>query len=1017
MNAVWLKLCRNPLWFVCFLLLFHAAVGQNTYPVNGVHDERPEVYALTHATLYVDYKTVIEDGAILMRKGRVEQVGKTGSFKIPPEAVVYDLTGQYIHPGFIELYSNYGMPALKERERQRGQALQFVSKKRGPFSWNEAIRPEYNAAEHFEPDEKKAQQLREQGFTTVLSHQPDGIVRGSGVLVNLGDDLANKEVIRSQAAAMFSFMKGSTSQNYPTSLMGAIALIRQAYYDAQWYKMAKVLPETETNLSMEAMLSLTKLPVVFSVDDALSVLRAAQVGREFGYRYIIKGAGDAYQQLDEIMAMEVPLVVPLNFPEPYDVEDPWDALNVSLSQMMHWALAPANATLLEEKGIEFAFTASGLKKPGDWLKNWRKALQYGLSDSTALKALTRMPAELLNVTQDLGSLEPGKYANLVVASGPLKLSSTELLQTWVDGQPYLLEAGRSVDIRGTYKVYLEDKDTLEWEIKGKRTKPILQVLFPDSSKVKGQLALAKNQLTISFHGRKADSASYIRLSGLVSGDVLSGTGMSPTGSFSWRAIRESPSRPTDTLKLLPIPRHLLKQPFSAYGWDSLPAQKDCLIRNATVWTNESQGVVKGMDVLISNGIIQAIADSLDASGAEVIDGRGMHLTPGIIDEHSHIAISHGVNEASEAVTAEVRIGDVVNSEDINIYRQLAGGVTTSQLLHGSANPIGGQSALIKHRWGLSPEKLKFKNAAPFIKFALGENVKQSNWGDHQTTRYPQTRMGVEQIYYDAFFRASDHLDKWEAYKKLPRKQREGTIPPRVDLELQALAEILQQERFITCHSYVQSEINMLMHVADSFHFRVNTFTHILEGYKVADKMKIHGAGASTFSDWWAYKYEVVDAIPYNAAILNKMGIVTAINSDDAEMGRRLNQEAAKAIRYGGVSEEDALKMITLNPAKLLQIDHRVGTIKIGKDADLVLWDQHPLSVYAKPVYAFVDGIPYFSLARDRMMRARIAEERERLIQEMLKAKAKGASTQKAKEKPEDGYHCEDLEDEWTIEQF
>ena len=1012
-----LKLYRMPLGFVCFLLLFHTAMGQNTYPVNGVHDERPEIYALTHATLFVDYKTVIQDGAILMRKGRVEQVGKTGSFTIPPEAVVYDLTGQYIYPGFIDLYSNYGMPPLEEQKKHGPQPPQFVSEKRGPFSWNEAIHPEYHSAAHFEPDQKQAEKLREQGFTTVLSHQPDGIIRGSGVLVNLGDNLANEEVIRTEAAGMFSFMKGSTSQNYPTSLMGAIALIRQAYYDAQWYKMAKVLPETETNLSMEAMISLTKLPVVFSVDDALSVLRAAQVGREFGYRYIVKGAGDAYQQLDEIKAMEVPLVVPLNFPEPYDVEDPWDALNVSLSQMMHWALAPANATLLEEKGIEFAFTANGLKKPDDWLKNWRKAQQYGLSDSTALKALTWTPAELLNVTQDLGSLQPGKYANLVVASGPLKSPSTELLQTWVDGKPCVLEAGQSADIRGTYSVFLADKDTLKWEIKGKRTKPSLQVLFSDSSKVKGKLDLAKNQVTISFHGSKADSAIYLRLSGLVSDTQLSGTGVGPMGSFAWHADRTAPFESTDTLKSLPIPRYLLKQPFSAYGWDSLPVQKDYLIRNATVWTNEAQGVVKGMDVLISNGVIQAMADSLPTDGAEVIDGRGMHLTPGIIDEHSHIAISHGVNEASEAVTAEVRIGDVVNSEDINIYRQLAGGVTTSQLLHGSANPIGGQSALIKHRWGLPPEKLKFKNAAPFIKFALGENVKQSNWGDHQTTRYPQTRMGVEQIYYDAFFRASDYLDKWEAYKKLPRKQREGTIPPRVDLELQALSEILQQERFITCHSYVQSEINMLMHVADSFHFRINTFTHILEGYKVADKMKAHGAGASTFSDWWAYKYEVIDAIPYNAAILNKMGIVTAINSDDAEMGRRLNQEAAKSIRYGGVSEEDALKMVTLNPAKLLQIDHRVGSIKIGKDADLVLWNDHPLSVYAKPVYTFVDGIPYFSLAQDRVFRKQIAEERERLIQEMLQAKAKGASTQKAKGKPNDEYHCEDIGDEWTIEQF
>ena len=293
-----------------------------------------------------------------------------------------------------------------------------------------------------------------------------------------------------------------------------------------------------------------------------------------------------------------------------------------------------------------------------------------------------------------------------------------------------------------------------------------------------------------------------------------------------------------------------------------------------------QGKLENTDVLVKDGKIAQVGKALQDASAKIVDATGKHLSAGIIDEHSHIAISSGVNEGTQAVTSEVRIGDVLDSEDINIYRQLAGGVTTTHLLHGSANPIGGQTQLIKTRWGKTPEELKFSGWEGFIKFALGENVKQSNWGDFNTIRFPQTRMGVEQVFYDGFYRAKAYQKEWDAY-------RAGKIKaaPRVDLELEVLAEILRSERFITCHSYIQSEINMLMHVADSMGFRINTFTHILEGYKVADKMNKHGVAGSTFSDWWAYKFEVNDAIPYNAALMTEQGVLVCINSDDAEMGR------------------------------------------------------------------------------------------------------------------------------------
>jgi len=415
----------------------------------------------------------------------------------------------------------------------------------------------------------------------------------------------------------------------------------------------------------------------------------------------------------------------------------------------------------------------------------------------------------------------------------------------------------------------------------------------------------------------------------------------------------------------------------------LLAYPNILFKNVTVWTGESEGVLNNTDVLLKDGKIAGIGKNLKANNATEIDGTGKYLTAGIIDEHTHIAAA-AVNEAGHNSSAEVTIEDVINPDDIKIYRNLAGGVTSVQILHGSANPIGGRSAIIKLKWGESSDEMLYKNSPKFIKFALGENVKQSNWGTNNI-RFPQTRMGVEQVYMDYFQRAKEY----DAFKKTGK-------PYRKDIELETLAEILNKGRFISCHSYVQSEINMLMKVADKFNFTVNTFTHILEGYKVADKMKEHGVGASTFSDWWAYKYEVVDAIPYNAAILHNVGVTVAINSDDSEMSRRLNQEAAKTIKYGGVSEEDAWKFVTLNPAKLLHIDDKVGSIKIGKDADVVLWSDNPLSVYAKAEKTIINGVVYFDIEKDAASRESLQKERNTLINMMINEKNNGGDVQSPK---------------------
>ena len=459
--------------------------------------------------------------------------------------------------------------------------------------------------------------------------------------------------------------------------------------------------------------------------------------------------------------------------------------------------------------------------------------------------------------------------------------------------------------------------------------------------------------------------------------------------------RDEPVKPASTNGSLIFP-------FIAFGNTTVPVQEAVLLKNATVWTNEKEGILKNADVLLEGGKIKAVGKNLSAGSAKVIDATGKHVTAGLIDEHSHIAGSGGINEGGQSVSAEVRIGDIINSEDVNIYRQLAGGVTSSQILHGSANAIGGQSQLIKLRWGKTPEELKFAGADGFIKFALGENVKQSSSQNNQ--RFPSTRMGVEQVYVDAFTRAKE-------YEKALSIKGNNV---RRDLELDALVEILNNKRFITCHSYVQSEINMLIHVADSLGFKINTFTHILEGYKVADKMKAHGIAASTFSDWWAYKMEVQEAIPYNGKIMHNVGVTTAFNSDDAEMARRLNQEAGKSVLYGGVPEEEALKLVTLNPARMLHIDNKVGSLKPGKDADVVVWSTNPLSIYAKAEKTFVDGVAYWDIDRDAQVQKAQTAEKARIIQKLLESKNAGARTQRSFAPPAPRlYHCESEEDYWA----
>lgn len=997
------KYCSFPggkLFFLVGLLytLHSTALAQVTFPVNGVANPQVKCYAFTHATIVKDVQTTLTNATLVIREGKIIAAGN--SVTVPKDAVVIDCSGKYIYPSFIDIYSDYGVPVPQRTIMGfdfRGPA-QLTSNTKGAFGWNQAIKSEIDAAKLFTSDDAKAKPLRDAGFGTVLTHQKDGIARGTGALVTLAGEKENLVMVKEKASAHYSLSKGTSTQSYPSSMMGTIALLRQTYLDAQWYKSN---PSAEgVNLSLKAWNEIQHLPQIFEANDKWNDLRADRIGDEFGVQYIIKGGGNEYQRIKDIAATKATYILSLNYPQPMDVEDPNEARFVSLADMKHWELAPTNPAAFEKANIPFCLTAADLKDTKQFLPNLHKAMDNGLSEAKAFEALTKTPATVLGVYDKVGSLDAGKLANFLITTGPVFNEKTVILQNWVQGNKYNVKDENWSPVAGQYTLNLTSaKGNTSYTLDVKSTTDA-SIIAKDT--IKAKFSYDGKLITLSFATEKRPRAAAIRLGGTVNGNVWNGNGIDAEGnSVLWTANFSKAGTPApDSAKKRPSgPLGKVVYPFDGYGWDSLPKPENILIKNATVWTNEKEGRLENTDVLVKNGKIAQIGKNLSDASARIIDGTGKHVTPGIIDEHSHIAAA-SINEGAQSVTSEVRIGDNLNPEDINIYRQLSGGVTTSHILHGSANTIGGQTQLIKLRWGVNDEELKFKGADPFIKFALGENVKRTTSSNNN--RFPDTRMGVEEVMMDAFTRACEYEKGCkEAEVTTTTGKKKGATaavaatPVRRDLELEALVEIMNKKRFITCHSYVQSEITATMRVAEKFGFRINTFTHILEGYKIADKMKAHGANASTFSDWWAYKMEVQDAIPYNATLMQRVGLNVCINSDDAEMARRLNQEAAKSIKYGGMSEEDALKMVTLNPAKALHVDDKVGSLKVGKDADLVVWSDNPLSIYARAEKTIVDGTIYFDQDRDLMLRKRIIAERNRLIQKMLGEKRSGAPVQPA----------------------
>jgi len=1071
-----------------------------TRPAEGILQTPPTLRALVGGNVVVTSGEVIESATVLIDGDTIVSVGSR--IDLPPGTEIIDAKGKSIYPALVDAAG--GTAGSASRATSDGGAAAGATR-----HWNRYVTPENSPAVPISSGDGDAlagaADLRQQGIAVRLHAPQDGIFGGWGHAVLVGGPSERSPLLRGQVAQTLrlTIPSGGGGDDFPRSPMGAVALVRQTLLDADWYDQAlrshradsrTPVPESDGALQTLAE-AIRSGRFIVDCPNERFIGRADAVGREFALSLILRGSGREYRLLESAVAAGRPLLIPVNFPNVPDVETIAEADDVSLTELMHWYLAPENPSRLAAAGVRFALTTDGLEKPSQFLDGVRMAVRRGLDRDVALAAVTTIPAQLLGVDDRVGSVSPGKLANLIVTDGDLLGHGTQLLETWVAGRRYRWKPETDIPtptglVGGEWAVTLEpalantppivmtlklDGKTVaspgKWsgELRAKTSPEDVPAPAgaaaaeqadsgqaksdqPEASPKKpvvgklSDLLVQRDRLTASLDaetlgpgfptglarlsilllppaatGASPDDSPVDPATGWL-GEVLWADGArselrfatKPAAAAATAESSASATKPDADAKpktdadaepkkpaadsesadsKAPVVVEIdcpLNRPLGAAGLPEPPPTPTAVIfRNATVWTCGADGILVGADVLVIDGKISAVGPGLTApDGCLVVDATDKHLTPGIIDCHSHIATDGGVNEASRAVTADCRIGDFIDHTDISIYRQLAGGVTTANILHGSANPIGGQNQVIKLRWGSDPDGLRFKEAPAGIKFALGENVKRDTWREGTGQRYPQSRMGVEQLLRDRFLAAREYDATQRAWQS---GQRSG-LPPRRDLRLEALAEVLRGRRWVHCHSYRQDEIAALLEVMTEFNVQVGTLQHILEGYKVAEALAEHQAMASTFADWWAYKFEVYDAIPFNAAVMAQRGIVVSMNSDDRELGRHLNIEAAKAVRYGGAGEQEALKMVTLNPARQLRIDDRVGSIEPGKDADLVLWSGRPLSTLSRCEQTWIDGRPYFSRDRAAELSREQAELRTRLIRAALDVKKNRPAT-------------------------
>ncbi len=1032
------------------LVLLALAGFSQPQPSNGPPSSPPRAHALVNARIIVAPGEIIERGVVVIRDGVITDVGADAA--VPADARVWDADGKTIHAGFIDLSVPFASP--RELPASPGR------------HWSNKVRPELRADQLGGVESGVAGSLREMGFTAAMAVPDFGIFRGSGALVSLGtgEGRYTGSVYHADGPQVVYFEQGGWGSNeYPGSLIGAIALVRQTLYDAQWHAQCmEVYAANPAGLeppvpaqSLEALRDVVvgeaqgrRRPLMLNTYDELDLFRAARLREEFGLTLIVRGSGMEFRWLDEVVETGLPIVLPLTFPDRPDVENLEDAQAVTLRDLMAWEQAPTNPRRLIEAGATVALTTDVIGNRSDFFNHLRTAMKEGLTEEQALAALTTTPAELAGVADRMGRVAPGYVANLVLlgVAEDKELDSIfsehrEVDSVWIDGERFEIDSPPIVDPRGSWTLTLDNAEDLTIEISGSADRPKVVLTRPAADEEADEadapaddqeqpaeaaeddaeedaepkrdrfdakaVSVRVDRLGFALPGKAFGRTGWDRYSAVITGQAMTGSALTEAGeTFTWSATRQpdeddaddetaddaegddedsdDEDEADDEYERAP---EAYPKPLGAFGrLEPLQRPDAVIVRNATIWTGTDDGILENADLLIRDGTIAAVGENLAApAGALEIDATGKHITAGLIDCHSHTGIDRwSVNEGTQAITSETRIRDVIDADDMNWYRQLAGGLVAANQLHGSANPIGGQNSVVKIRWGEPASAFPVEGAIEGIKFALGENVKQANWGENYTSRYPQTRMGVEQVFRYAFSAARDYRADFARYNALGPAEAQRAYPPRRDLELDALAEILEGSRLVHCHSYRQDEILMLIRVADDFGFTIGTFQHILEGFKVAAEMAEHGVGGSSFSDWWAYKFEVYDAIPHNGALMEDVGVLVSFNSDSNDHARRMNLEAARGVRYGGATPEEALNYVALNPAKQLRIDDRTGSIEVGKDADFVIWSGPPLSGFTKCEQTWIDGKPYFTLEEDAKMREYAASERQRLMKKILR---------------------------------
>lgn len=997
-----------------------ASAQDGTQRVAGYTQTR---LAVTNATIIATPDSDPLRANIMIEGGVIRAVG---DFAIAPGTPTLDAQGLFVYAGFIDT-ANVQLvsdrPELKTPSARTVDFGRYALAATRPDN-HKAITPEFQATDAFNAESDELEKLRAAGFCTAQIVPRGRIVSGQSALIALGTAPLRESLLKAQPYSCWRIFAVSGS-SYPSTLMGGCAHLRQHLLDARHYSLAwKAYEEHQlqrpaidpTLVQLGHILS-GQQPVLLEVRTRDDVSRGLRICREFDIQpTLMTTTSDDPLVLEQLSQLSRPVILSPDFgqqPElkPNTATDKLivkleDPLRVQQDRRDRWQRQVESLAQLHQNGVRFACSTHSLDSPQALLDALRKAVSAGLPASAALAALTTVPAELAGQSDHLGTIEPGKLAHLTIFSQPFSDAETQLRQVVIGSERFEFNRPAPVDpdaaeestdpvpdLSGVWQIQLAGtpatRGTLELQQRNRQLTGQLKTDAVDGRVASGTVSARK--VNLELHIGLGEDSLKIKLEGQIQDRKLTGTISGPFGEGGrWEASRDSAppnpdssppaksSSPIVTLQSLEtgpdlddeskspsesqpadsaIENDTAEQPTELVS-DRIPQRVtggNVLVTNATVMTGTGQ-TLTNTSILIRDGKFQQIGPDIAApEGVHVIDAAGMYVIPGIIDTHSHIMITGGINESTQSIVPEVRVDDVVNSQDVAEFRAVAGGTTTARLLHGSANVIGGQDAVVKLRIGQPSEAHLFDGRQIGVKFALGENVKR------RTDRFPNTRMGVEATLNRAFLEAIDYRRRLLQHA---RGDHQHLPPPRRDLRLEALSDIVEHQKFIHSHCYRADEILMLMRVASDLGIRVWSLQHVLEGYKIAPEIVAHGASCSTFSDWWAYKVEAYDATPYNAALLHEAGANVVIKSDDAELIRHMYLEAAKTMRYGGLDEHQALSTITLNSARELGIDDRLGSIEVGKDADLAFFNGHPFLNYSRCELTLIDGEIFFDRSQN-----------------------------------------------------